>query len=244
MSDNSNIIITLDTDWAPDFMIDFAARLLIKYNVKSTWFWTNRTGALSKLRNQRELFEIGIHPNFLPGSSHGDSVEQVLRHMTDLIPEAVSVRTHGVYQYGHLLSEIVRTTNIKVDATIFLPEMSDIKSVKHLTPYGPLLRIPTFWADDYELIKSSPCWSPCKLMRTKGLQVYNFHPIHIYLNTPNHEYYEEFRSNRVDLKNMSIQQADSYINKGIGVQNFFIELLQSCCNQGRLVKSFVSASSP
>ncbi len=67
----SRAAITLDVDWAPDFMIDAAAQALVDREVKATWFVTHASPAVERLREHPDLFELGIHPNFLAGSSHG-----------------------------------------------------------------------------------------------------------------------------------------------------------------------------
>ena len=77
-------IITFDIDWAPDFMIQNIMDQLEAAGVKSTWFITNDTPALERMRQFPDLYELGIHPNFLPGSSHGSSVDEVLNNLMDL----------------------------------------------------------------------------------------------------------------------------------------------------------------
>ena len=239
MTELSNTIISLDVDWAPDFMIDHVVNYLIEHKVKSTWFVTHESPALESLKEHDNLFELGIHPNFLPGSSQGTSVEDVLKYMMQLVPQALSVRTHGVVQSGQLLSDIVRLTPIKIDATIFLPEMPGIQTVQHLTPNGTLLRIPTFWADDYELLKTSPCWRPSQLDNLHGLKVYNFHPIHIYLNTPTYLHYQRFRDSKTDISNMTSSMIEPFINEGPGVRDLFLSLVQTHSGKGEMIKDFI-----
>src|ERR1035441_3475149 len=84
-----DIAISMDVDWAPDFAIDFVAERLIASRVRATWFVTHRSPAIERLRQHRDLFELGIHPNFLPGSSHGDSPAAVLQHCMGLVQDAV-----------------------------------------------------------------------------------------------------------------------------------------------------------
>ena len=53
-----------------------------------------------------------------------------------------------------------------------------------------------------------------------GLKVFNFHPIHIYLNTENISRYEQAKPYLKDKARL-----DKSINPGTGVRNLFIELL-------------------
>ena len=48
----NEIALTLDVDWAPDFMIDFAAEILVEHGVRATWFVTHDSPALTRLRAQ------------------------------------------------------------------------------------------------------------------------------------------------------------------------------------------------
>jgi len=87
---NKEIAITLDVDWAPDFVIEDVAELLINSSVRATWFVTHASSAIDDLRKRPDLFELGIHPNFLPGSTQGADVDSVLNHCMSLVPDAVS----------------------------------------------------------------------------------------------------------------------------------------------------------
>ena len=103
MSHSLNYILTFDIDWAPDWMIEQIAQVLIEKSVKSTWFVTHQSKAIEKLRQYDDLFELGIHPNLLNGSTHGKTEDDVLTHLKQIVPEAVSMRTHGLYQTTNFL---------------------------------------------------------------------------------------------------------------------------------------------
>ena len=55
--------ITLDIDWAPDFVLESVIEMVTKANVYATWFITHNTPLLETLA-QNPKFELGIHPNF------------------------------------------------------------------------------------------------------------------------------------------------------------------------------------
>lgn len=236
----NNNLVTLDVDWAPDFMISFSLRALLENQVKSTWFITHESPILEELRDNSDLVELGVHPNFLSGSSHGEKVDEVLDYVMRLVPGANCVRAHGVVQSGSILSDFVRLAALRVDATIFLPEMPGIQPVKHLTPYGELLRIPTFWADDYEILKDDSEWNAQRYMGQQGLKMFNFHPIHIYLNTKDNAHYNDFRNSGVKLNTATPDDVEPFINKGVGVRDFFLELVSRNDVQGKFLREFLS----
>ena len=150
----SDVLITLDLDWAPDFAVEAAAALLRDAGVASTWFVTHQSDAIEELRASSELLELGIHPNFLPGSGHGDSIETVLRHSMDLVPEAKSVRTHALVQSHPILQAIAEQTPVRVDLSIFLPRMPHIAPVEYAVEGDSLLRIAYYWEDDDETMRA------------------------------------------------------------------------------------------
>ena len=58
--------ITLDVEWAPDFVIDAVANTLVSNGVKATWMVTRDSPAIRRLTRHDELFKRGIHPNHHP----------------------------------------------------------------------------------------------------------------------------------------------------------------------------------
>lgn len=188
-----DIVLTFDIDWASDAVIQFVLDELIEKQIKSTWFITHNFPLLEKMKSRPDLFELGIHPNFLPGTTQGDTDDDILNNLLRILPQTELIRMHSVYQSGPLLSKIVKGTPIKIDSSIFLPEMSHIQIVTHLTPYGALKRVPVFWADDYELLKNETDWEPKKYFSVTGLKVFLFHPVHIAWNTFSHKQYEEYK---------------------------------------------------
>jgi hypothetical protein len=170
----TRVVLTLDVDWAPDPTIDAVAARLVAAGAPATWFVTHASPALERLRARPELFELGIHPNFRPGSSHGETPAAVLAHVMAIVPEAVSSRSHGVVQSGDLLHELVRRTPVRIDSTTFLPDLPDAPLVTQRTPHGELLRVPFTWSDDHEPLTP---WD--RYLAEPGLKVVLFHPTRV-----------------------------------------------------------------
>jgi hypothetical protein len=85
-TDWNQYVTTFDMDWASDFMIEETIDVLLQHRIKGTYFITHDFPALAKLQAHPDLFEIGIHPNFLPGSSHGTREREVLRELKNVAP--------------------------------------------------------------------------------------------------------------------------------------------------------------
>lgn len=187
--------ITLDIDWAPDWMIDLTASVLLERETRATWFVTHSSPAVDRLRERPDLFELGIHPNCLPGSSHGRTESEVLRHLMALVPEAVSMRTHGLYQSTAWLFRAVDEAGIGVDASLFIPHTSGLAPHRLRRGTTDLWRVPYFWEDDCETFEDEPSWHPSAAhLRGPGLKVFDFHPVHIALNTQRFADYEALKA--------------------------------------------------
>jgi hypothetical protein len=192
--------IFLDVDWAPDEVIDHVAGLLRERGVRATWFLTHDSPAVERLRQEPRLFELGIHPNFLDGSSHGGTFDQVIAHCRAFEPAARAVRTHWLYQTTVMLNRLLLETPIEVDASLLLSHYEGIRPVEHQWGGKTLLRLPCFWEDDAEMERRGPIWDAEALLRGPGLRLFSFHPIHVYLNATDRATYYRLRPDGVSFK--------------------------------------------
>lgn len=227
--------VTLDVDWAPDFVIDHVAAVLHRAGVSATWFVTHAAAAVERLREAPALFELGIHPNFLPGSSHGDSVSEVLSHCMRMVPEARSMRTHSLVQSSPLLGQVVRETPIMVDVSLLLPRHQGLQPVLMPLAERPLVRLPFFWEDDIEMAFAKPDWTPFCVAHSSGLRILNFHPIHIYLNSSTMAAYLALKAAVPDLRAASAEQLEPFREEGQGTGWAFEELVRALACRGEAV---------
>jgi hypothetical protein len=221
-----NIVLTFDIDWAPDVVVDAVADELVRHGVRATWFATHRSAALDRLSAERDLFEVGIHPNFFPGSTHGKTVAEVLQHCMEIVPEARSIRTHGLYQSSRLLNEIMATTPVRRDASLFLPEMEHIRPVDYWWGGESMTRIPTYWADDFELQRGGPRFDAERFRRGAGLKVLAFHPIHIFLNSREPSRYAELKQRIPALERATRADLAPLRQQGPGVMRLFADVIE------------------
>jgi len=231
-----DVVLTIDIDWAPDFTIDFVAEQLIARQVRATWFVTHMSPAIARLNQYPNLFELGIHPNFLSGSTHGDTPDAVLRHCISLVPEASSVRTHFLFQSTLLLRQILTQSSITTDVSLFLPGTPYIRPVEWLCRRGTLLRIPYFWADDFEMERNLPCWRLAPHLGVgQGLKVFAFHPIHVYLNSADIEIYQTLKHRVPKISEASPHVLNTYVQTGEGTCALFKEVIAHLAAQGHSV---------
>ena len=220
------VLLTFDVDWAPDFAIDATAALLIERGIRATWMITHRSPAIDRLRAHPELFELGIHPNFREGSTHGSTTDAVLRHCMELVPEAVSMRTHSLVQSTPLLARVLTATPIRIDASLLLPRVQGLRPFTQPYDGNALLRVPFDWQDDVEMEFADSRWSARPLLEQSGMLTFNFHPIHVYLNSRDMDPYRDVRASVAKLDELDEADARRRVHGGVGAMTMLRELAE------------------
>ncbi len=217
--------LTIDFDWAHDEVLRNTLDLLEESNVKCTFFVTHDTPILARIRNNPN-FELGIHPNLNPllhelnagPSSTKDRFEDLLR----IVPEAQSFRCHSMVNSSKIL-EIAAELGLKFDCNYFVPYQANI-DLKPWYIWNGIIRVPYFWEDDISLAygqNESP-EEMVQILASPGIKVFDFHPIHIILNTEQLARYENSRLSH--YKPDSIMDA---VNTGYGTRNKLQSLLKN-----------------
>ena len=214
------VFLTFDIDWAHDDVLSDTIDLVESYDVPVTWFVTHDTPVLNRLRDDPR-FELGIHPNFnflLQGSEVGGrSAEDVIEKALEIVPEASSVRCHSMAQNSVILNQF-KEYGLEYDCNHFIPWHSEI----YLRPWklwSGLIKVPYFWEDDVACIEEDHK-SLAELGSLSGLKVFDFHPIHIFLNTELLNRYEQTRPLHNNPKELI-----KYRYEKSGTRNRLLELL-------------------
>ena len=194
---HDHVYLTFDIDWACDEVLADTIDLVEKADVCATWFVTHDTPLLKRLRANSK-FELGIHPNFnslLAGSpdvNNGRSAEEIVDRLLELVPEAISVRSHSMTQSSVLL-KLFLDKGLTHDCNHFIPYQAGIE----LHPWrlwNGLIKVPYFWEDDATAIYGGGYYQEVlELTNLNGLKVFDFHPIHVFLNTETLDRYEDSR---------------------------------------------------
>ena len=226
---NNKVLISLDIDWAPDFVLEKTARIFEEYQVKSTWFVTHDSEFVRFMLTKPDLFELGIHPNFFKGSTQGSTEREVLLYLLNIIPNATSVRTHGLFQYSGLMRKMCVDYGIRLDSSIFLPYMQNISP--HHIDYGlenqnRLIRAPYYWGDYTAFSRPEGIGEPNdELLSPRGMKIFNFHPIHIGLNSSDLIAYEELKA-RKSMSEIDSLEFSPFVQKPYGSRDFLIDLVK------------------
>lgn len=217
-----NIFITFDIDWCSDEVLSFTLDILEKRKVRATFFVTHETPLLEKMRGNENI-ELGIHPNFNPLLNgefrYGKNVNEVVGSFKKIVPEAVSVRSHSLAQSSPILNSFEKNELI-FDCNTFIPQSSSIPLKPWKYWSQTLIKIPFFWEDDVHCMYNWD-WNIANILRTNGLKVFNFHPIHVFLNTEHLSRYENSREHHFS----HIDLIDHKNEKNYGIHNFLSDLI-------------------
>ncbi len=229
MTNEPVVVFTGDQDWAPDWALEDTSTIFSNREIPYHLFRTNRSPILDEIE-PNDFITFGWHPNFLPNSSHGSTIQDVIQEMERLIPNARSVRCHSFYESSAIWSALSQTriTAESHGLTFLEPYLGPFKM------WSGLVRYPVFFEDDhfYGMEWSSHSlkmlWSNLEL---PGLKIMNFHPIHVALNTPSATKYAESRN----LLDESIRP-EPY--SGRGIRCLLFEILEFCAAHQLRILSF------
>ncbi len=205
--------ISLDIDWAPAFVVEDVLRRLRFHGLTATVFATHPIESLVASAG----LEIGLHPNFAPNSSHGDSPEAVMSRLRGWFPDATGVRTHMLIQSSPLLARF-RGFAVEYDSSLLLNDVPYVQPFD--TPFG-LVRVPYVWADASHLAGGRPCELAEIGLASPGLKVLNFHPMLVYLDAESPARYAEAKAACPDLSGATREQLAPFVGPGGGIGTLF-----------------------
>ncbi len=180
------LYLTLDIDWAHDALIEDAVQLIEAHQFKATWFATHATPLLDEIRKLGG-HELGLHPNFNPLlEGKGGHPRDVLQELQEIIPEAVTVRSHSLVRSSRL-SLLFAELGLTHESNIFISPAAGA-DMHPWRDFSSLVQVPIRWEDDVRLLD----WAigeAADHVATFQTYVVDFHPIHVFLNTATHEDY-------------------------------------------------------
>ena len=190
--DRPVFLLTSDQDWAPEWAVDTLFEDTLGHGIPLHLFQTNASHAVQAASAGTGL-TIGIHPNFLPGSSHGSTPDDVIRHCVALAPGAATFRCHTFFENTAVLGRLF-ASGFRVDSNLGLFGQPNLVPLFHCTG---ILRLPVFFEDDVFYNLSGPALDlePLRArLFSPGLKVINVHPSLIGLNAPSQAYYDGQRA--------------------------------------------------
>ena len=218
---SKTVYITMDIDWADDGVLADTVELVNRLDIPVCMFVTHDTPMLTTFRKDLH-FTLGIHPNFLPQLSGqtDKSYQQTLEELLVIVPEAKVMRCHALVDATPILIA-AKKMGIRADMNLFIPFSSGIP-LQPFRHFSGLKRLPFFYEDDaWALEADHPSPEQHILNTGSGLSIFNFHPIHLYLNTENMERYHRAKPYYHEFEKLA-----SFINhgEGFGARDFLLRI--------------------
>lgn len=230
---NDVAVLMLDIDWAPDYVIERIARMLIERRVKATWFVTHPAGALALLRRHADLFELGIHPNLNPGSSQGATMAEVVAHCLKIVPEAVSARSHGLTQSDYLWRHYLEATPIRCECSTYLGDIPRAYLSRFHWKGRELARLPCVFQDNLEMCApESARDAAAMLARRAGVRSFSFHPLFIHMNSTRLDSGEALKRAGRPFQELTEEDIRPHIESGQGAGALFAGVVAQLARQG------------
>lgn len=221
--ENTIFCFTSDIDWAPEWAIEFMVGLFKQLDIPLTVFVTHPSECIQKeYKNKPE--HVGLHPNFLPGSTQGENYNEIIDYCTELWLPAITYRCHSAFD-NTIIAQSFKERGFKYESNSFLFLQPYCSPLQHRSG---LIRYPIWWEDDVhaklglpfklELIRSD--------LRIPGLKIFNFHPFNLIMNTPSKKYYEDNKFLRTQFRFPEYYRYNyDYTEKGHGELDFLYSLL-------------------
>lgn len=213
------IAITFDTDHMTPDGLSYFIDAVVPKSIRATFFCYRPFVCLNSTDH-----EVAVHP-YLAESSDWISTT---RELIDKVESASNRKVRGLRPHSLMSSQnyIVKLNSIGMDYVSSIsahPEM-DVDVFRY--PWGPA-EIPIRYMDNMDLWardkthQTGECFSKSHIenaLNSSGVYCFDFHPIHILLNTSHFSDYEEWTSRgRPELK--SCVGSESY-----GVRSFFLDI--------------------
>ena len=210
--------LSFDIDWAHDEILNDTYELLIDSGYKSTWFVSHKSSYITQLRSDKNI-ELGVHPNFnnLFTLESKFDADKILEDIKTIVPEAVSLRSHSLTQNERLLDKFKKFGFTHI-SNCYIPYSSKI-ILRPFSLWDDIIIVPHQHQDNVE-IKMQDGLNEKKLI-CSSYRVFNFHPIHIFLNTESINRYESTRH-----LHHSPKELIKYRFKGRGTRTDFLKLLE------------------
>lgn len=225
-TDKPVFVLTGDVDWAAEACIEDFAGEFGALGIKPVLMATGPSAALKRLHADGAI-ELGVHPNFLPGSSHGGNVPDVIEHICGLYPEATTFRSHSFVDSSQITA-LMKGRGFKYDSNLCLHLQEGLFPLQH---ESGLVRFPVFWEEDVHWDRGGQ-WDADELISTfmtPGLKILNVHPLNFALNVPDAQGYQRIKSK---TQSLTAQDLKELRFQGPGTRTFLLSLVKKIIAAG------------
>jgi ubiquinone/menaquinone biosynthesis C-methylase UbiE len=218
---------TSDVDWASEHCIAELLGFTASAGITPTVFATHASPVLESFADAG-LVEVGIHPNFLPGSTHGDDEKAVLDHLFGLFPEAETFRSHCFSDNTRVVRQLLER-GVRYDSNLCLYLQPNLVPLRHGTG---MTRLPVFWEDDCHWELTGGAWDLADHLDaflTPGLKILNVHPFPFAANVTSEAHFLHVHSS---ITTLTVNDVDTVAHPGAGTRTFVTALVETLVEGG------------
>jgi len=212
--------ITADAEWASEYALEDFLLILAARGIKPTLFATHASPLLEKAFAEGAI-ELGVHPNFLPGSTHGADIDSVIEHICGLFPQATTFRSHCFCDSTPIARQMY-SRGFRYDSNLCLYMQPHLVPLRHSSG---LSRFPVFWEDDLHWEQADSDWNFDRYSEaffSPGLKVINVHPFNIAANVSSKEHYLQVKPH---IRTLTAAGLNRVRFDGPGSKTFLLRLL-------------------
>jgi hypothetical protein len=189
------------------------------YDVKPTLFVTHQSIEIEK-RIHEEDYEFGLHPNFenlLAGKNDkGNNSIEVIENLKKLYKKTNLIRSHSLTSSGRL-KKIFHDSGFEIESSVLFFNTNTVP-LPWREPTG-IIQVPIVWEDDVWFGSDNRSIKE-PLIRNDCLNVFTFHPIHLYLNTSS---IKEYDSSKIFINDEN--ELKKRRSKDMGTRDYYCLLM-------------------
>lgn len=226
---DSNVLITVDADWAPDFMIEKISNIFLNNHVSATFFVTHKSDYLKDLIKDKN-FEIGIHfykfayKDDKSQKKHDEKLINFFSEICDFYKTDITSNRFHRLQYSYRDYEFLRKLGIRNDLSSLLFNQKNIEP--HYNILYDILHLPYFFEDGICENIGNNYYNEIDIF-SKGMKIFNFHPLNTYINSSEKKHRDDFLFKISSLVNVKENFASQFVNnEAFGSYDFLVELIK------------------
>ena len=155
-------------------------------------------------------------------------MQEIISECLTYAPDAWCMRTHALVQSSPLLYEIFsKFPQLKLDVSLFMHRSAFAHKVKWDFDGISFDRLLYNWEDDAQFPHFVSGTIPDLFFG--DLTVFNFHPIHVFLNSTDGGEYSKLKNHQSHLPLSALDKniAARYVSQDLGTQSYLMEVLAS-----------------
>lgn len=223
------VAVTVDLDWASDAAVAGLLDHLRREDIPVTVFATHASPCVAA---RFKHLEVGLHPHFGAGSSHGATVEEVVRSVMALPHNLPAFRCHR-FASSNEIREGLASAGMRISSNV----CADLDAVPPYRDRTGLLELPVFFEDGGYLYRGHPLNVAAPLapaLERVGPKIVLLHPMHFAINTPSFGYMREIKrsTTREAWAAMSPATLEALRFRGRGIRDLILDFLDLIRQRG------------